>query len=91
MRKGLWFVLILLALCSMCWGASAEDAATPSNLAASTTETTPAEPPASKHTKRKPTLYEIPAEALEADEDFAALMAEAEKYIWRIREEMQCD
>lgn len=81
MKHRIWFVLILLALCSLCWIASAEEIATPSDLAASTATTAPAEPPAPKHMKRKPTLYEIPAEVLEADADFAALMAEAEKYI----------
>ena len=81
MKHRIWLVLILLALCSLCWMASAEEIATPSDLAASTATTTPAKPSASKHMKRKPTLYEIPAEVLEADADFAALMAEAEKYI----------
>ena len=81
MRHRIWLVLISLALCSLCWIASAEEIATPSDLAASTATTAPAEPSASKHMKRKPTLYEIPAEVLEADADFAALMAEAEKYI----------
>ena len=81
MKHRIWLVLILLALCSLCWIASAEEIATPSDLAASTATTAPAEPSASKHMKRKPTLYEIPAEVLEADADFAALMAEAEKYI----------
>ena len=81
MRHRIWLVLISLALCSLCWIASAEEIATPSDLAASTATTAPAEPSAPKHTKRKPTLYEIPAEVLEADADFAALMAEAEKYI----------
>ena len=81
MKHRIWLVLILLALCSLCWMASAEEIATPSDLAASTATTAPAEPPASKHTKRKPTRYEIPAEVLEADANFAALMAEAEKYI----------
>ena len=81
MKHRIWFVLILLALCSLCWIASAEEIATPSDLADSTATTAPAEPPAPKHMKRKPTLYEIPAEVLEADADFAALMAEAEKYI----------
>ena len=81
MKHRIWIVLILLALCSLCWTVSAEDVATASDLAASTATTAPAEPSAPKHTKRKPTLYEIPAEVLEADADFAALMAEAEKYI----------
>ena len=82
MKHRIWLVLLLvLMLCSAHVLASAEAIATPSDLAASTAEPTPAEPPASKHTKRKPTLYEIPAEVLEADADFAALMAEAEKYI----------
>ena len=81
MKHRIWLVLILLALCSLCWIASAEEIATPSDLAASTATTAPAEPSAPKHTKRKPTLYEIPAEVLEADANFAALMAEAEKYI----------
>ena len=81
MKHRIWFVLILLALCSLCWIASAEEIATPSDLAASTATTAPAEPSAPKHMKRKPTLYEIPEEVLEADADFAALMAEAEKYI----------
>ena len=81
MKHRIWFVLILLALCSLCWTVSAEDVATASDLAASTATAAPAEPSAPKHTKRKPTLYEIPAEVLEADADFAALMAEAEKYI----------
>ena len=82
MKHRIWLVLLLvLMLCSAHVLASAEAIATPSDLAASTAETTPAEPPASKHTKRKPTLYEIPAEVLEADTDFAALMTEAEKYI----------
>ena len=81
MKHRIWLVLILLALCSLCWIASAEEIATPSDLAASTATTAPAESSASKHMKRKPTLYEIPAEVLEADADFAALMAEAEKYI----------
>ena len=81
MRHRIWLVLISLALCSLCWIASAEEIATPSDLADSTATTAPSEPPAPKHMKRKPTLYEIPAEALEADADFAALMAEAEKYI----------
>ena len=81
MKHRIWLVLILLALCSLCWIASAEEIATPSDLADSTATTAPSEPPAPKHTKRKPTLYEIPAEVLEADANFAALMAEAEKYI----------
>ena len=84
MRHRIWLVLISLALCSLCWIASAEEIATPSDFednAVNVTETTPAKPSAPKHTKRKPTLYEIPAEVLEADADFAALMAEAEKYI----------
>ena len=91
MKHRIWLVLILLALCSLCWIASAEEIATPSDLAGSTATTAPAEPPAQKPTKRKPTRYEIPDEVLAADANFAALMAEAEKYIWRIREEMQCD
>ena len=74
MKHRIWLVLILLALCSLCWIASAEEIATPSDLAASTATTAPAESSASKHTKRKPTLYKIPAEVLEADADFAALM-----------------
>ena len=84
MKHRIWLVLILLALCSLCWMASAEAIATPSDFednAVNVTETTPAKPSAPKHTKRKPTLYEIPAEVLEADANFAALMAEAEKYI----------
>lgn len=81
MKHRIWFVLILLALCSLCWIASAEEIATPSDLAASTATTAPAEPLAQKPTKRKPTLYEIPDEVLAADANFAALMAEAEKYI----------
>ena len=81
MKHRIWLVLILLALCSLCWGASAEEIATPGDLAGSTATTAPAEPSAFKHTKRKPTLYEIPEEVLEADANFAALMAEAEKYI----------
>ena len=81
MKHRIWLVLILLALCSLCWTASAEEIATPSDLAASTATTAPAEPSAPKHTKRKPTLYEIPDEVLAADANFAALMAEAEKYI----------
>ena len=81
MRHRIWLVLISLALCSLCLIASAEEIATPSDLAASTATTAPAEPSAPKHTKRKPTLYEIPDEVLAADANFAALMAEAEKYI----------
>ena len=84
MRHRIWLVLISLALCSLCWIASAEEIATPSDFednAVNVTETTPAKPSAPKHTKRKPTLYEIPDEVLAADANFAALMAEAEKYI----------
>ena len=81
MKHRIWLVLILLALCSLCWMASAEKIATPSDLADSAATTAPVEPSAPKHTKRKPTLYEIPAEVLEADADFTVLMAEAEKYI----------
>lgn len=81
MKHKIWLVLISLALCSLCWIASAEEIATPSDLAASAATTAPAEPPAQKPTKRKPTLYEIPDEVLTADANFAALMAEAKKYI----------
>ena len=84
MKHRVCLVLLLLMLCSAHVLASAEDVATPSDFednAVNVTETAPAELSAPKHTKRKPTLYEIPAEILEADADFAALMAEAEKYI----------
>ena len=81
MKNKICLVLLAMMLCSAHVLASAEAIATPSDLADSTTETTPAELSAPKHAKRKPTLYEIPAEVLEADANFAALMAEAEKYI----------
>ena len=81
MKNKICLVLLAMMLCSTYVLASAEDVATPSDLADSTATTAPSEPPAPKHMKRKPTLYEIPAEVLEADADFAALMAEAEKYI----------
>ena len=81
MKNKICLVLLAMMLCSAHVLASAEAIATPSDLADSAATTAPAEPPASKHTKRKPTRYEIPAEVLEADANFAALMAEAEKYI----------
>ena len=84
MKNKICLVLLAMMLCSAHVLASAEAIATPSDFednAVNVTETTPAKPSASKHMKRKPTLYEIPAEVLEADADFAALMAEAEKYI----------
>ena len=81
MKNKICLVLLAMMLCSAHVLASAEAIATPSDLADSAATTAPAEPPAQKPTKRKPTLYEIPDEVLAADANFAGMMDEDDKYI----------